>query len=88
MGPNPYDARDERERADVATILGVLPEEHPARVAYRAGAREAADSIGLGHLLVERMDLVRRLTDADLAHDRRINACYAGGSWLTGSAVR
>jgi hypothetical protein len=28
---NRYDARDKRERADVATILGILPDEHPAR---------------------------------------------------------
>lgn len=68
---HPVDYRDELEHAEVAAVLAELPEDHPARAAYYSGARTAADSIGLGHLLTERMDLVERLTDAYMAHQRR-----------------
>lgn len=76
MPRHPVDYRDEIEHAEVAAVLAELPEEHPARIAYYSGAREAADSIGLGHMLTERMDLVNRLTAAYLAHMGRIWSRY------------
>jgi hypothetical protein len=53
------EARDEQERAVIQAILGVLPEDHPAREAYRAGA----DPIRLMSL-VEREDLAEKLNQA------------------------
>ncbi len=38
---HPSDYRDELEHAEVAAVLGELPSEHPARIAYYSGAREA-----------------------------------------------
>ena len=69
---HPADYRDELEHAEVAAVLAELPEDHPARVAYYSGAREASDSIGLGHLVADRPDLVQRLVDAYMAHGARI----------------
>jgi hypothetical protein len=68
------DYRDDEEHAEVARILAGLPEDHPARVAYSSGAREAADSIGLAHPVADRRDLVGALVEAYLAADRRISA--------------
>jgi hypothetical protein len=61
---HPADYRDELEHAEVAKILSELPDDHIAIYAYYTGARGAADSIGLGHLLADRMDLVERLAAA------------------------
>jgi hypothetical protein len=59
--------RDEIEHAEVAQILSALPERHPARVSYTAGAREASDSISLTWLVADRRDVVWALTEANLA---------------------
>lgn len=61
------DYRDEIEHAEVTRILAELPVEHPARVAYSTGAREAADSISLSWLVADRRDMVRALVDANMA---------------------
>ena len=53
-----HEARDEQKAAYMA-ILGELPEDHPARAAYTAGA----DPIQFMHL-VEREDLVEKLNQA------------------------
>src|SRR5947209_4006575 len=74
------DYRDELEHAEVARILSELPPDHPACVAHLAGAREASDSLGLSHLLAERLDLVERLVAAHLAHHDRIWARHSGAS--------
>jgi hypothetical protein len=52
-------ARDDVQRATLKAILSELPEDHPARVAYRAGA----DPIELMNL-VEREDLAEKLNQA------------------------
>ena len=75
---HPADYRDDLEHADVAAVLSELPEDHPARVAYLSRAREAADSLGMTHLLADRMDLVQRLVAAYSAHAERIWAGYGG----------
>jgi hypothetical protein len=54
----PKEARDE-DRAAIYAILRELPEDHPAREAYRAGA----DPIRVMNL-VEREDLVEKLNQA------------------------
>jgi hypothetical protein len=69
---HPADYRDEIEHADVARILSGLPDEHIAIYAYYTGARNAADSIGLTHLLTDRMDLVDRLVAAYTIASSRI----------------
>jgi len=61
------DYRDEQEHAEVARILSALPEQHPARIAYTAGAREASDSISLTWLVADRRDIVQALVDANMA---------------------
>jgi hypothetical protein len=71
---HPADYRDELEHAEVARILSELPAEHPARVAYATGAREAADSISISNLIADRRELVAALVDAYLAANRRIFA--------------
>jgi hypothetical protein len=68
------DYRDEREHAEVARILSELPAEHPARLAYAAGAREASDSISLTWLVADRPELVAALVEANLAAYRRMLA--------------
>lgn len=55
----PREARDDEQRAAIQAILGELPEDHPAREAYRAGV----DPILLSNL-VEREDLVEKLNQA------------------------
>ena len=45
------------EHAEVAEILSELPDEHPARMAYTSGAREASDSLSLTHLLSGPLEL-------------------------------
>lgn len=72
------DYRDELEHAEVARILSELPAEHPARVAYSTGAREAADSICLSWLVADRADMVRALVDANMAAYRRTLARQGG----------
>lgn len=57
--PRPLEAHDAEERAAIQTILGELPEDHPAREAYKAGA----DAIQLTYL-VGRDDLVEKLNQA------------------------
>ena len=52
-------ARDDSQRAAFKAILSELPEDHPARAAYVAGA----DAIQLMNL-VEREDLVEKLNQA------------------------
>lgn len=75
---NPADYRDELEHADVAGILSVLPEKHPARVAYATGAREAADSMSLSWPAAHRRDLVDTLVEGNLAAWRRTTARQGG----------
>lgn len=58
----PIDARDEVEHAAIREILRELPGDHPAWQAYLGGV----DTIKLSHLLVDRRDLVERLTRAFL----------------------
>jgi hypothetical protein len=53
------EARDDEQTAAILAILGELPEDHPAREAYEAGA----DPIQLMSL-VEREDLVEKLNQA------------------------
>lgn len=68
---HPADYRDELEHAEVARILSELPAEHPARVAYATGAREASDSISLSWLIADRRDMVQALVDVNMAAYRR-----------------
>jgi hypothetical protein len=72
------DYRDEIEHSEVARILSELPAEHPARVAYSTGAREAADSISPSWLVADRRDLVQALVEANLAAWRRTLARQGG----------
>jgi hypothetical protein len=53
------EARDDGARAAIQSILHELPEDHPAREAYRSGA----DPIRLINL-VEREDLAEKLNQA------------------------
>lgn len=55
----PHQARDDEQRAAIQAILGELPEDHPAREAYAAGA----DPIELMNL-VDREDLAEKLNQA------------------------
>lgn len=66
------DCRDEEEHAEVARILSELPDEHPARIAYMTGTREASDSISLSYLVADRPHVVRALTEANMATWRRM----------------
>jgi hypothetical protein len=52
-------ARDDAQTAAFKSILSELPEDHPARAAYRAGA----DPIQLMNL-VDREDLLEKLNQA------------------------
>ena len=56
--PRPFQARDE-QRAAIQSIIEDLPQDHPAREAFNAGA----DAIELTYL-VGQEDLVERLTQA------------------------
>jgi hypothetical protein len=73
---HPADYRDEIEHAEVAAALAQLPDDHPARIAYLSGAREASDSLSLSNLLPERLDLVEQLVAAYTGHSKRIWAKY------------
>jgi len=75
---HPADYRDEQEHAEVARILSVLSEDHPARVAYATGAREASDSISLTWLVADRRDIVQALVEANMAAWRRTMARHGG----------
>ena len=75
---HPAAYRDEEEHAEVARILSVLPEGHRARIAYMTGAREAADSISLSWLVVDRYDIVQALVEANMAAWRRTMSRYGG----------
>jgi hypothetical protein len=55
----PIQAHDDEQRAAIQAILGELPQDHPAREAYEAGA----DPIELTHL-VDREDLAEKLNQA------------------------
>jgi hypothetical protein len=55
----PHEARDNEEKAAIQAILGELPEGHPARQAYEAGA----NPIQLMSL-VEGEDLIEKLNQA------------------------
>lgn len=70
MTPDPYDTRDPQERADVATILDQLPEEHPARDAFSRGT----GTLELTHLVADRPELVEVLKGAWMAGYRRLLA--------------
>jgi hypothetical protein len=56
--PRPFQARDE-QRVAIQSIIEDLPQDHPAREAFNAGA----DAIELTYL-VGQEDLVERLTQA------------------------
>lgn len=57
------DYRDELGHVEVARIMSELPVEHPARIVYSTGAREAADSISLAWLVADRRDMVQAQSD-------------------------
>jgi hypothetical protein len=57
--PRSQPARDDGQRAAIRHILSELPEDHPAREAYRGGA----DAIALTYL-VDREDLAEKLSQA------------------------
>ncbi len=81
---HPCDYRDDIEHAEVAQILAELPADHRACVAYASGAREAADSLSLTHLVADRPDLVARLIAAYEGHSGRIWKQHAGAAHLSG----
>ena len=57
--PRAVEGHDDEERAAIQAIVEELPEDHPAREAYKAGA----DAIRLTYL-VGREDLVEKLMQA------------------------
>ena len=57
--PRPFDAHDEEERAAIRGIVELLPPDHPARAAHKAGA----DAIRLSYL-VESEELIEKLAQA------------------------
>ena len=85
---HPADYRDEIAHVEVVNILSELPADHIALYAYYTGARAAADSISLAHLLQERMDLVERLVDAWHGHGSRIRARSSGHSFAGRNEVK
>ena len=54
------EAHDDGARAAIQSILHELPEDHPAREAYRSGA----DPIRLINLVVDREDVAEKLNQA------------------------
>ena len=64
------DQRDDIEHAEVAAILSLLPDGHPARREYSAA--QTSDTLGLLKLIQARMDLVCLLIDAHIARKNRI----------------
>ena len=76
IGTIDLSGRDEQANAEVAAILGELPADHPARVAFAEGK----DTIALTHLLADRMDVVKRLMDSYWSrHDRVFNSALNMG---------
>ena len=57
VGKIDLSGRDEQANAEVAAILGELPEDHPARVAFAAGR----DTVAITYLVAGYPDLVERL---------------------------
>jgi hypothetical protein len=71
-----HEARDDEEMAAIQAILCELPEDHPAREAYAAGA----DPIQLTYL-VDREDLVEKLNQAWLDwYSRRLRRQRKGSA--------
>jgi hypothetical protein len=71
-----HEARDDEEMAAIQAILCELPEDHPAREAYAAGA----DPIQLTYL-VDREDLVEKLNQAWLDwYSRRLRRQRRGSA--------
>ena len=58
---HPSDYREDDEHVEIARILSELPERHPARIAYCSGAWDGANTLSLGRLVSDRIDLVDRL---------------------------
>ena len=74
--PRQFETRDDEARAAIQAIIDELPEGHPARDAYRAGA----DLIELTYL-VGREDLAEKLNQAWLEwYARRLRRRAAGMS--------
>jgi hypothetical protein len=72
--PRPFETRDDEARAAIQAIIDELPEGHPARDAYKAGA----DLIALTYL-VGREDLAEKLNQAWLEwYARRLRRRSAG----------
>lgn len=72
--PRSFETRDDEARAAIQTIIDELPDEHPARDAYNAGA----DLIELTYL-VGREDLAEKLNQAWLEwYARRLRRRSAG----------
>jgi hypothetical protein len=61
------DFRDTEERAEVARIIAVLAESHPAHKAHERGM----DTISMTHLVADRPDLVKALIAAYFARTDR-----------------
>jgi hypothetical protein len=71
-----HEARDDEQKAAIQAILCELPEDHPAREAYAAGA----DTIQLTYL-VDREDLVEKLNQAWLDwYSRRLRRQRRGSA--------
>jgi hypothetical protein len=71
-----HEALDSEDRATIYAIIRELPEDHPAREAYRAGA----DPIRLMNL-VEREDLIEQLNQAWLDwYSRRLRSQRRGSA--------
>jgi hypothetical protein len=71
-----HQARDDEQSTAIQAILGELPEGHPAREAYKAGA----DPIQLTYL-VDREDLVEKLNQAWLDwYSRRLRRQRKGSA--------
>ena len=71
-----HEARDDEEMAAIQAILCELPQDHPAREAYAAGA----DPIQLTYL-VDREDLVEKLNQAWLDwYSRRLRRQRKGSA--------
>ena len=65
---HPSDYRDDIEHAEIASVLSLLPEKHPARIAYSSGAWEGANTISLSRLVAAHRDLLERLIEIYTAH--------------------
>ncbi len=79
IGTLDLSGRDDQANREVAKILAELPEDHTARVAFAGGK----DTIGLTHLLTDRVDLVARLMDTYWArHDRVFTSSQNTGAQI------